>query len=352
MNSHIARDGRRRRVLHEEARTAAGLHASMAASTDNNSEAPRYGEMASVEHHPQITDYVPRRKRAVLATLAAGGVVGAAAAALTHGAEAISRALPGVTSGEIRSQIAGGIVAWTSAVALLAIAGLARLVFSLRRHRVDDVGGRYRVWTWIAAGGVVLSVNAMVAGHAIVSRMAVAATGWSLTASGAEWWLAPLALVGGWIGVRLVLELAESRGALTMFAVAAGWYLLAAAGSLGWSPAWLGVWSEALASSAAVVGHAFALAGMMAFARYVVLDVQGLIDHNPRRPAKKAIAAKTAAATVSATLSPVVPSAPTQPQPWTAAEADEDEDASDDAAGRYLSKSERKRLRKQQRRAA
>jgi hypothetical protein len=332
-------------------------------SNHDQAEAPRYGEMASIEHHPQITDYVPRRKRAMLATLAGAGAVAVGGQALIHFAPHAEGALPGVATSDIAAQVAGGLTAWTSAVALLAIAGLARLVFSLRRHRVDDVRGRYRVWKWVAAGALAGSVNAIVGVQAIVASAATAATGWSLTTDGAEWWLAPLALVGGWIAVRMMLELAESRSALTMMIVASACYAVAAAGSLGWAPAVLGTWSGVLTGALPLAGHAMALAGMMLFARYVVLDVQGLIDHAPKpakapkKAATKKEAAKKEAAEVPAIAGSTV-TAPAKREQAPAAAAtrwEEPEDAEEDEDGetdQYLSKSEKKRLRKQQQRRA
>jgi hypothetical protein len=359
MATHFARGGRRRRVLNDEARTAAGLHATVVMSNHDQAEAPRYGEMASIEHHPQITDYVPRRKRAVLATLAGAGAVAVGGQALVHFAPLAEGALPGVATSNVAAQIAGGLTAWTSAVALLAIAGLARLVLSLRRHRVDDVRGRYRVWKWVAAGALAGSVNAVVGMQAIVASAATAATGWSLTAGGAEWWLAPLALAGGWIAVRMMLEIAESRSSLTMMIVAGACYAVAAAGGLGWAPAALGSWSGVLTGALPLAGHAMALAGMMLFARYVVLDVQGLIDHAPKpvKAPKKAKAPKKEAAEApaiagsTATAPAKREQAPAAASRWEEADdAEEDEDGESD---QYLSKSERKRLRKaQQRRAA
>jgi hypothetical protein len=348
MSSQFARGGRRRRVLNEESRNAASVHATLAAVPDDAAEAPRYGEMASIEHHPQITDYVPRRKRAVLATLAAGATVAVAAQSLVHFADAVSAALPGVAAEQIRDGLAGGLIAWTSAIALLAVAGLARLIYSLRRHRVDDVRGRYRVWKWIAWGGLAASCNAVVGLHAVLSGAAVALTGWSLTTGGAEWWLAPLAIVVVGIGLRLVRETAESRGTLMLVTLAAACYAVAAAGSLGWSPAWLGAWSDALIVAVPMMGHAFALAAMMVFARYVVLDVQGLIEHAPRPAAKPAADAK--ATKVAEPPAPADPAAPIRLTATVADQDDEDEEPQQEA--RYLSKAERKRLRKQQRNAA
>lgn len=326
-------------------------------TTHDGAEAPRYGEMAGVENHPQITDYVPRRKRAVLGTLATGAAVAAAAELLTHAAPHV--AATGVAPlGPLAAKLAGGLTAWTSAVALLAIAGLARLVWSLRRHRVDDVRGRYRVWRWVAWGSLAGSLNAVVGAHQAISAIAVAMTGWSITAAAAEWWLAPLALVGAWIGVRLAMEMGESRSALSMVAAGTICHGLAAAGMLGWTPAPLGEWADVLTVSLPLAGHTFALAGMMMFARYVVLDVQGLIDHapsaaKPPKPAKKPKAAPAAdAETIAMPKVPAAPAAAKQEPASSPQWDDQDEGEDEDGADHYLSKSERKRLRKQQQRRA
>jgi len=104
---------------------------------------------------------------------------------------------------DVRIRLAEGALAWTSAVALLVVALVARLIYSLRRHRVGDYSGRYRVWKWVARGAVAMSFNCVAAIHPLLSASAVAATGWSFSRNGAEWWLAPSALFGIWIFARL-----------------------------------------------------------------------------------------------------------------------------------------------------
>lgn len=354
MASSMARDGRRRRVLNDEVRAASGVSLA-AGATGADPDAPRYGEQAGVEHHPQVTDFVPRRKRAVLLMLTATLGAAAAAQAMTQFAPRIVAAVPGL-SAEASAELAGGMTAWTSAMVLLACAGLARVVYSLRRHRVDDYRGRYRAWRWVAWTAMAASFDAVVGLHATVAGIAQVATGWSLTASGAEWWLAPVALVGGWVFLRMALDMAESRAALAPTLVGAACYGVAAAGALGWSPAVLGDSAGVLVNSLPLAGHAFVLAGLMTFGRYVVLDVQGLIDHAPRRAAKpkkekkpappaatSSESAKTAAPTLPMRLSP----AASQHQDW----ADDDDQDEEDGSTRRLSKIERKRLRKQNRAA-
>jgi hypothetical protein len=187
--------------------------------------------------------------------------------------------------------------------------------------------------------------------------MAVTLTGMSVTAMASEWWLAPMALIGGWIALRLLLEIGESRTSLATMLVALACYGTAAAGALGWSPAVLGTWGDALTRALPLVGHTITLTSLLLFGRYVVLDVQGLIEHKPR-PAAPVIkkketesaskpAAALPAARPSAELKAVTPhAAPRHDNRWADDEGDDEQETT-----RKLSKAERKRLRKQNRAA-
>jgi hypothetical protein len=353
MASSMARDGRRRRVLNDEVRSASGVNLAPFHTAGGDPDAPRYGEQAGVEHHPQVTDFVPRRKRTMLVTLLAGLSTAAAAQALIYFAEPIAAAVPGTTVALV-DKLAHGVTAWTSAIALVTIALLAKLMFSLRRHRVDDYQGRYRVWRWVVWSALLASINSVVSAHELLAHAAIGVTGYSLTSAGNEWWLAPLTLVCGWIFIRLLLEVSESRSSLALMLTASVCYSTAAAGALGFAPAAFGPWGAAAIGAATLAGHTMLLVGMMVFGRYVVLDVQGLIDHSPRpaspktarKPAEQAPPLKLATSTAPEikTAQPAVHAAPSYDRPTAAAE-DDDHDV------RRLSKAEKKRLRKQNRAA-
>ncbi|MCC6492166.1 MAG: hypothetical protein IT424_04005 [Pirellulales bacterium] len=369
MASTMARGGRRRRILNEELLSGANLAVARPVGPSADEPAPRYGEQAGIEHHPQVSDFVPRRTRTVLLMLAAGIAAAAACQSLVRYAEPIAAAVPGL-SAEALVQLADSVVAWLSAIGLLAAALLARLVYSLRKHRVDDLQGRYRVWKWVAWAAALGSLNAVADLQRLFAAALAGATGWSLTSSGAEWWLAPLGVAGAWLLARTSVELRECRTAWALTIAAGAWYAAAAVGALGGAAATLGAWNDALSRTAPLVGHAFTLAALMKFARYVVLDVQGLIDHSPRRLRRAkhqrptgapAAEEPAAAATVPMPTPKELRSAPTLPTPipmeaaastgasW---DADDDEEQSQlDSYPRKPSKAERKRLRKQNRAA-
>lgn len=347
--------GRRRRVLNEELLSGATLSLTAADRDDQTTgEAPRYGEMACIEHHPQVSDFVPRRKRAAAFAVLAGWGVAAAAELLAHYAERIAGAMPAVASAAAVRQIAAGGAAWASGVYLLAAALLARLIFSLRRHRVDDYEGSYRVWRLIAWLCVLASANSVIRLQQPVAQALKSATGWSLTAGGAEWWLAPVAALGAWVFWRLAADAAESHGALAAITLAGACYATAATSALGWAPPLPGIHADQLARGMAFAGHAALVASLLIFARYVVLDVQGLIDHAPR-PVKSKKPTAVSPDLPAEPPAPIVKIAAASAPPAEAPSAvpaddwDDDDDRSHDS--RKLSKAERKKLRRQNRAA-
>ena len=349
------REGRRRRVLCEEVRAHAEYP--IDGTTDAvDDDAPRYGEQANIENHPQITDYIPRRRRAVVKIVSGVLLVAAAGQTLAHYAEAAAASVPGITADAVRQQVADGLLAWMAAVVLLMTAATMRVIHSLRRHRVDDQHGRYRVWRWAALAALACSVNAVISGHVVLASAAAESIGWSMTTGAAEWWLAPAALLGVWILSRLMLELAESRSALVLAIAALACYGVAAAGALSCNPEFLADWSDSLTRSLPLIGHALVFGAVLSFARHVVLDVQGLIEHSRKPPAESRTAATAEAAGVddrtttreaAATLK-----APEEQNGGAAKPHAEWVDGSepeerDERPSRKLSKAERKRLRKQ-----
>ena len=371
MASSRSRGDRRRRVLTEESRAQSSTSPTSTSSMGAEEETPRYGAQASIENHPQITDYVPRQRRTVVLTslLLLGATVGAAFLIQYSGASA--EALPGVTANELSQQIAGGAVAWLSAALLLLTTFYLRIIYMLRRHRVDDDRGRYRVWWWASAATVLMSSNAVMGVTSLAASCLAAMTGWSLTATAAEWWIVPTALLGMWIGVRALLEMRESRVALLAGISAAACYVATFAASLGWMPSSLGEWSGAITGVLAATGHIFTFAAISLFSRHVVLDVQGLIEI----PARKSRAAAESSEQQSEEETETIKladtdsekpnqgrkankqSSPTvkKDEPSASQWVDGSEPESyDDERPRKLSKAERKRLRKQKanRRAA
>ncbi len=343
----MARIGRRRRVLSEEARTSSNKIAGYCPTPSDDIDAPRYGCQANIENHPQVTDFVPRRYRTIALVVAMGVLLTTTAGTLAYFAQDLSRMLQVVSAEAIRSQFSAGIVAWTSSIVLLLTACFARVLFSLRRHRVADYRGRYRVWRMAAWASVALSINAVVGVHTLAATLLTHFTGWNPLAIPAIWWLAPAALLGSWLLVKLTRDVSECRTALAANLLGIGCFAIAAAAVLGWAPESLASMPNLLTTSIPLLGFTLLLAGTMLYARYVVLDVQGLIAHVSIKnvPAEKAT---PAAEPLESKEAPVVEKT-TQ---WLdGSEGSEESGAAEAYEGkRRLSKADRKRLRKQKQR--
>jgi hypothetical protein len=362
------RNDRRRRVLKEEVRSASGARATL--RTDVADDAPRYSDAAGVENHPQVTDFVPRR----YSTIALLGLFGTAATAVTGALHyfvlpiAASRGMNSAAAFDLTAR--GNLTEWLAAVVLFMASGFCVMTYSIRRHRIDDYRGRYRIWLGAALACFVLSANSVTGLHEVLSDVLTRATGWSALREGAAWWMAVAGLPLAWIFVRVLLDIRECRIAAALLTSAAGCYGVSAASFLGYGPAVDAQIQPIVTAAPLLLGHWLLFTAIVANARFVVLDAQGLVTVRRQPKAKRADratatkqtvskAAQSAAssnsstATVSIsreTLQPV--KTPADSSRWVDGsrferehyDADEDEESSD--GERKLSKSDRKKLRK------
>jgi hypothetical protein len=313
-------------------------------------DTPRYGAGANIENHPQVTDFVPRRYHIIGLIGLLVVAIGFAAELAAHFASSLSE-LTGVLSGDVISTLfADRLTAWTSAALLLTTACYARLVFSLRRHRVDDYRGRYRIWKIAVWASIALSLNAVVSLHRPAASVLGHYSGWNLLPNHVGWWLVPATLLGGWLIVKLAFDAAECRTALLSYCLAIASFGIAAASSLGWSPALLADFPGILDRVLPLAAHLFLLTGTMLYARYVVLDVQGLIEHREiasEKAAEVRISEEMNAETQEPSSMAVAQKSSEDGQ-WV--DGSEPETNDEAATSRRLSKAERKRLRKQKQR--
>jgi hypothetical protein len=323
--------GRLRRVLNEDLSCSTATYAG--ASADRTpGDTPRYGAGANIENHPQVTDYIPRRFSITALLLGAGTALGVLAELVAHNADALGTRI-GVSPAELTLSMSDRLVSWTIAVTLLVAAAYARVIFLLKRHRLDDLRGRYRVWRQAVVLSVVISASVVTSSHNLLARALGHLTDIRPMSSDDFWWLLPAAIVGGWVMIRLIRDAAECRLALTAFVLAAVTFIGAAACATGWSPLASQLGTESLARVLPLAGCLLSLAGTILTARYVVLDVQGLIEHpvvEAKASVARAVAAQSEGLDEEATT-------------WTDG-TEPDDDYDDD---RPLSKAERKRLRKQ-----
>jgi hypothetical protein len=377
------RDDRRRRVFLEEMAAAPSDDSTSGDAASASSAAAAYSAAAEADRQPRITDFIPRRPATLavllLALLACAAGIESLYALFADVAGSAGSAAPATFA------VAGGsgLAAWFSTLLFTAAGLISLLVYTIRRHKADDYRGHYRVWLWAAAAWFLAGADASARIHLAVRSLCVILFG-SLDGRDDIWWIGAYGAVLAALGLRLAIEVRACRPALIGLATALVCYLVAAPGWLE-SAALDGVLNAMLGSSLGLVASVLLLFSMIAYARHVYLDAQGLLPKKQaaRRRREKG-ARKDAAASASqksdasgtasesasprrndlSTPAPAPRPASTGASPSSAArpaavssqspsydQDDDADDADDDSdANRHLSKAERKRLRKQMRR--
>ena len=354
LGSTSARDDRRRRVLNEETMAAAGPTVDSTAANDG----PSYSAGAASANQPRVVDLVPRRYTTIaLAMICAIGIV----VALEYLHVRFAATAEGTTIAALDLAAPGSLAVWFSSAMLMLASAMSVLIYSVRRHKTDDFRGRYRIWPWAALGWVTLSINVTAPMQGAYVDLMTRLTGWTAGPDGAFWWLTPAAIIFGAIAVRVLLDVRECRTAFGLIVLSLAAWAASLATHFAWlpTPAW--ATSTMIVAGAAMGGYVFLLTGLVFYARYVLLDAQGLVPRRERKrtdeaseptetPARKKKRSQlkvdpphTTKAPTFETASPVDHERGTQ---WVdGSQSDDDEDDSSPKR-RRLSKSERKRLRK------
>lgn len=273
---------RRRRVLKDDPAAAGDDGASDGGKRRSRTPLRQYSDHALAEHQLRVTDLIPQRPWTFLVLLLSGllAIVTVQTLFLYHadaeqwlGRDYLAAFNPTRT---------GSVAGWVSSMLLGLTAVCGMLVFSLRRHKIDDYRGRYRVWLPLTGLFLLASLDSSTglhrAGRGLVDLIAQRwGEGTSLGAHPHFWWVtlcfAGVVLVAG----RLAVEMRQSRAAIGKLLLAFGCYLGLAL--LEWQ-----VWSVGLAdlmivaaSGARLLGDLCLCLATMTYARYVYLDAQGII---------------------------------------------------------------------------
>jgi hypothetical protein len=240
-------------------------------------------------------------------------------------------------------QAVSSLQAWLAQMWLAVAAGTALVVRLMRRHRRDDYQGRYRAWSWLAGLLLLTACAGVVPVGSLVGAVVTDATGIAFGPAGIGWWFALATVAFTPVVLWAVLPLHERRGT----AVWMGLALAAWAASAAWS------WQAATAASSLLAfgiraawtgGAALMAMALFTAARSVIREVRGLVSRDSAAQAKPTRSPQSQAAEPARTA--VAP-----PQEPPDADDDSATDAIDytdgsEAEQRFLSKAERKRLKK------
>lgn len=296
-NSH---DERRRRLLQEEVKGARrGDSTEKQPATRGEAESsPRYSPAADIDAQPRITDLIPSR-RSVLALWFFAGVL------VLAGLETLYYYMPSMAKHSTDGRVAafdldgeGSLGAYFSSLVLAAAGLVSVLIYALRRHRLDDYRGRYRIWLWAAICWFVMSIDESGSLHEGFKEFISHLTGRRLFGDGSIWWAMSYGLVLGVVGIYLLLEMRACKSSTFSLLLSAVSYAVAVAAQLQLLMPDRGSQGVMLEEGCEMAGGLLLLLSMALHARYVLRDIQGLIVHaeesvdeeaveKPKRSAKK-----------------------------------------------------------------
>jgi hypothetical protein len=365
------RDDRRRRVLADE---RGGDAASKPAAPPRVRKAEPYTAGGKPQNHRRVSDLVPRSYIAIgflfLASLTA--IAGLAAAHLYLPELSAWGTKEGAAAFELGSR---GSLASCIGAMWLALAGFASLlVYSIRRHKLDDYRGHYRWWFVAGLAWLVMSLDAITGLHELFRAAMTRLSGYTGPAAGHAWWLGVWGLLLAATFIRLLLDMRTCRTALVTIALApVAWCGGLAVQLSGKSAA--NISPTLAAEMLKLSGHLLLLLGVVLYARHVILHAQGLLpsrdskrrkDRAKKETTETAQKATTTTSTTridaqhnlagdkrtsqamnGATATPHSHLSSQQANSYDDDDSDYDDDDDDTGRNRKLSKAERKRLRKQ-----
>ena len=371
------RNERRRRLLADDSLADSsdeeGLSIRLAAGPagETGPRAAAYSAAARLARLRAVHDFVPLRLTmiglVVAGALSMVGIVAALAVWSAALADIVStqELLPLSLNGSRN-------LAHSLASTLLLVASLVSiLIYALRRHRVDDYHGRYRLWIWAALACLVASC-AEAAGLADLLHGLTRHLAGLSSLDDAVAWPVGTGIVLGAIGLRLLVEVRRSRLTVLALMSSVGSFLLATAIGRNWLPAVPDVWQLLAARTSCLVGYVFLLATLLLYVRHVVFEIEGRVNVKSRRPKRQkakrvvekteklAVAAMPKAPNGRSDLEPVEKSRPATPAARSQSNPAAEKLAAPAAvAGRVdpdsraaLSRAERRKLRRESKMAS
>lgn len=231
----------------------------------------------------RLIDLVPRR-------LTTFGLLLLAALTIVVGLEALHAWLPELAAKSADGRIAafdlggdGSLAVWFSSLTF-GLAGLASVaVYTVRRYKTDDYRGFYRVWLWAALCCLWMSVDRTANLHQAFAGAMIQATGTRVYGDGSVWWVVPYAFLLAAVVSRLVVDMRHCRLSTAALFLAASGFTVAALVRFGWVMPSAGASGVMVGQGAQLAGSVFLLLAIGLYARYVLLDAEGLL---PRRECK------------------------------------------------------------------
>jgi hypothetical protein len=270
----------RRRNLTEESVHDESTHD----SAHEAREPVAYGEGVTAFADLRLRDLIPRRRRFVAAWFSVAVLTMAAIIGAHLGRAAIAEWFQLATVPGLDLNQPANLAAWFSSVAFGGAGLLATIVYGLRRFRLDDYAGHYRLWLFVVPSLFLASVCAIVPLHEVWSLVCARLIGGNATDATVQlWWAAPaiLAVVG--IGGRVFFEVKRNKfclasGLLGIASLSA--CLLTKSGYL----AIAGVETCLLIEGTLMLGAGSIALCCLLYARQMLLEIEGVLSPHVRKP--------------------------------------------------------------------
>jgi hypothetical protein len=349
-----------------------------------NASGLRYAREALRENQMRLVDLVPLR--ALPFTLLFSGTVALISALLASflWLAELAKFVPGNVLAPFDLRAQHNLATWLMSLLLLGTTQLSLIVYSVRKHRIDDYHVRYRVWLAMALVSLIAATNiAVPIGQWLDAAVAPLARWCGIAEHYGSW--AALSMVMLYFTIRLTLETRTSKLAISVFALSTIAFAIPYAMGIQWLALELATHALVVSTGARLSGCLLLLTGTAAFARHVLLDVEGKLPERKPKVKKPAKVKKPRVEKSQDTDEPATTSSkshvdpPQKPKPHIAVRTDldtkprpiavpkpaplaskpvaivqkqddDDEDEDDDSSSpdmRNLSRAERKRLKRE-----
>jgi hypothetical protein len=258
---------------------------------------------------------------------------------------------------------------WFASTLLGATAVVAVVIFSLRRHRMDDYHGRYRVWLWVMLGCLIASLCETTSvgdvAHGLCQR-----AGEACGLDGLLVWPIAFGIVLAGMGVRLLIEVWRSRASAGVLTAGGMCMLTAWLVDFGCLSTADDVRNAAISGGSWLGGYVLLASTLLLYTRHVNREIDGLVALTARKkkPRKAAVAPNEKSLRVDPPQKPspklrtdLEPPRISPSQSSRASQDDEEDDDEADTRGSHvslnaarngLSRAERRRLRREAARKA
>ena len=271
---HNQGSDRRRRVLLDS--TATGDDASDRAPAAPRRQRRAYADEALQKNQLRLCDLIPKSWWAIVLVLLVPALMlyGIAQGYIhfqqSNDAVAATFALTG----------SGNLASWFASFILLCAMVGSLQVYLLRRHKLDDYRGRYKIWLVVAAWCAIASLDASSGLHRLLDLAARRMPADGSFSTAGSWWLLIAAAGTGVLGLRLIVEMRRSRLALPLVSIALVGYGSLLAQQLGWISL-PSIIDPTLTSAMIMLGSDVAAClSIWLFARYCFLSAQRFGQHH------------------------------------------------------------------------